>query len=185
MIWDLLIKCVYLQRRKGKEDRECPLFLYLIRMIKKEEILSIVEAKTAEDNVFVVDVKVSPANQIYVEIDAFDGVNIDYCVKLSKYIEGHFDRETEDFELEVSTSSISAPFKVLNHYIKNIGREIELFTLDNKKLIGLLKDANADGFTLEEEQLKKIEGKKKKQTVITLHKFIYDEVRMVKQIIKI
>lgn len=174
-----------MQRRKGKEDRECPLFLYLKRMIKKEEILSIVETKTSEDDVFVVEVKVSPANQIYVEIDAFKGVNIDYCVKLSKFIEGHYDREEEDFELEVSTSSISAPFKVLNHYIKNIGRDIELFTLENKKLTGLLKEANADGFVVEEEQLQKVEGKKKKQTVITQHNFAYDEVRMVKQIIKI
>lgn len=174
-----------MQRRKGKEDRECPLFLYLIQMIKKEEILSIIETKTAEDEVFVVEVKVSPSNRIYVEIDAFKGVGIDYCVKLSKLIEGQFDREEEDFELEVSSSSISAPFKVLNHYIKNIGREIELFTLDNKKLIGTLKDANAQGFVLEEQQLKKIEGKKKKQMVVTSHAFTYDDVRVVKQIIKI
>ena len=174
-----------MQRRKGKEDRECPLFLYLIHMIKKEEILSIIEPKTAEDNVFIVEVKVSPANQIYVEIDAFNGVDINYCIIISKLIESQFDRDDEDFELEVSTSSISAPFKVLNHYIKNIGKEIELFTLENRKIKGILKEANAEGFVLEEEELKKIEGKKKKQTVITSHAFAYDEVRLVKQIIKI
>lgn len=174
-----------MQRRKGEEDRDCPLFLYLKHMIKKEEILSIIEPKTAEDDVFVVEVKVSPANQIYVEIDAFKGVGIDYCITISKLIESQFDREEEDFELEVSTSSISAPFKVLNHYIKNIGREVELFSMDNEKLTGVLKEANTDSFVIEEEQLKKVEGKKKKQTVFTTHTFTYEDVRTVKQIIKI
>lgn len=180
----LSIKSVYLHRRNGKEDNDCPLFLYLTHMITKELIHSFIDEKLAEDDVFAVEVKVSAANQIYVEIDAFSGVNINYCVSISKMIEGELDREEEDFELEVSSSSASAPFKVLNHYRKNEGKEVELFTQDNKKIEGILKDVTEDGFLLETERKEKVEGKKKKQLIVEQLPFKYDEVRSVKLVIK-
>ena len=153
-------------------------------MITKELISSFIDKKLEEDQVFLVEMKISPANQIYLEIDSFEGVSINYCVTISKLIEGQLDREEEDFELEVSTSSISAPFKVLNHYKKNLGSEVEVFSMDNKKRNGILIEVNEDNFTLESETLQKIEGKKKKQLVVETTSFKYDEIRSTKLVIK-
>ncbi len=176
-------KCIFAPQKR-EEDNDCPLFLYLTQMITKELIHSFIDEKLAEDDVFAVEVKVSPANQIYVEIDSFTGVSINYCVSISKMIEGELDRDVEDFELEVSSSSASAPFKVLNHFYKNENKEVELFTMDNKKMSGVLKNVSNEGFELETEQMEKVEGKKKKQIVVEQYPFKYDEVRSVRLVIK-
>jgi ribosome maturation factor RimP len=153
-------------------------------MITKELIGSFIEEKLSEDGVFLVELKVSPANKIYVEIDSFDGVGIGYCVTISKMIEGELDREEQDFELEVSTSSISAPFKILNHYKKNLGIEVEILTIENKKLNGTMIEVNDDNFVLETETMQKVEGKKKKQLMVEATTFAYDDVRSTKLVIK-
>jgi len=153
-------------------------------MITKELIASFIEDKLSEDGVFLVEIKVSPANRIYVEIDSFDGVDIHYCVVISKLIEGQLDREEADFELEVSTSSISAPFKILKHYEKNLGSEVEVLTMDNKKVLGVLAGVNDDDFVLETSTMQKVEGKKKKQLVEETLTFKYDDVRSTKLVIK-
>lgn len=153
-------------------------------MITKELIHSFIDDKLAEDNVFVVEIKVSSSNQIYVEIDSFTGVNIGYCISISRLIEGNLDRETEDFELEVSSSSASAAFKVLNHFYKNVGKEVEISTLENKKVEGLLKEVTDENFVFVSEQMEKVEGKKKKQLIVKEQTFKYDEVRAVKLVIK-
>lgn len=173
-----------MHRRNGKEDRICPLFLYNTQMITKELISSFIDEKLSEDGVFLVEIKVSPANRIYIELDSFTGIDIRYCVVISKLIEGQLDREDEDFEMEVSSSSASAPFKVLNHYKKNVGKEVELFTMDNKKQVGLLKEVNEEDFVFEMEFMQKIEGKKKKQLVVETNTYKYDEVRSTALVIK-
>lgn len=146
-------------------------------MMTKEFISSLIAEKLAEDGVFLVEMKISPANRIYVEIDSLTGVDIRYCIQISKHIESELDRDVADFELEVSTSSISAPFKVLEHYKKNLGKEIEVMTKDNKKIVGLLKEMDDKGFVLETESMQKVEGKKKKQLIVETETYSYDDVR--------
>ena len=152
-------------------------------MITKELITSFIEEKLTEDEVFLVEVKVTGANRIYVEIDAYEGVTINYCITINKLIDSQLDREVEDFELEVSSSSISAPFKVFKHYKKNLGKEVELFTKDNKKAIGILQEVNDDTFVMTYESMQKVEGKKKKELVTETISYTYDDVRSIKQII--
>lgn len=146
-------------------------------MITKELIASFIEEKLSEDNVFLVEIKVSATKKIYVEIDSIDGVDIGYCVTISKHIEGLLDREEEDFELEVSTSSISAPFKMLNHYYKHQGEEVEVFTMENKKVTGILKEVTDGNFVLKTETMQKIEGKKKKQLFVEDTTYSYEDIR--------
>lgn len=152
-------------------------------MITKETIHNIIEGKIAEDNCFIVDIKVSATNKIMVLIDSIEGITIDYCIQISRLIEGEFDREVEDFELEVSTPGLGQPLKVLPQYIKNIGREIEVILFDGAPFKGILVSANEDDFTVEEEKKVKIEGKKKKEIKIFSHTYKFDEVKSVKLII--
>ena len=64
-----------------------------------------------EKTTFLVEVTVSPDDKIVVEIDHAEGVWIEDCVELSRYIESKLNREEEDYELEVGSAGIGQPFK--------------------------------------------------------------------------
>ena len=85
-------------------------------MIQKDIITNLVISKLADTRYFLVDVTVSADNVIKVEIDAEDGVDIDFCVELNRFIEANFDREVEDYELEVGSAGLTSPFKVKRQY---------------------------------------------------------------------
>ena len=69
------------------------------------------------------EVAISPDDKIVVEIDHKEGVWIEDCVELSRYIESKLNREDEDYELEVGSAGIGQPFKVLQQYTNHIGKE--------------------------------------------------------------
>ena len=83
--------------------------MYAIRSYY-DTIITLIEEKLTEDQ-FIVEVEVSPANQISVQIDSENGISIDDCVAISRQIEGNLDREEEDFELQVSSAGLGQPFK--------------------------------------------------------------------------
>ena len=68
-------------------------------MILKEEISNIAKVKAKELEGYIVDVTVSSNNDIVVYFDSKEGVKIDQCVLISKYINENFDREIEDYAL--------------------------------------------------------------------------------------
>ena len=83
-------------------------------MIDKQQVISIAEKwLNTKEGYFLVDVDVTPDNRIVVEIDQAEGVWIDDCVDLSRFIEASLDRDVEDYELEVGSAGIGQPFKVL------------------------------------------------------------------------
>ncbi len=152
-------------------------------MIEKNVISQLVEDKLALSGSYLVDVVVKPGNLIVVEIDNDEGVNIDDCVELSRYIEAHLDRDKEDFELEVSSAGITSPFKVLRQYIKNIGKEVEVQLKNGTKWKGLLKSADGQGIVITVEKQVKPEGKKRKVTVQEDLSYTFDEIKYTKYII--
>ena len=85
---------------------------------------------------------------IVVEIDNEEGVDIDRCVALHRFLESKLDRDAEDYELEVGSAGITSPFKVLGQYKKNIGKEVELLTKNGMKLSGILKSADSEKFVV-------------------------------------
>ena len=97
---------------------------------------------------YIVEVAVHPGNRIIVELGARGGISIDACVALSKHIEGQLDREAEDFELEVGSAGLTAPFKVLRQYTDAIGEEVEVLRKGGIKEKGVLSDATAEAITL-------------------------------------
>ena len=64
-------------------------------MIDKNVVTRIVDEWLEGKDYFLVDVTVSPDDKIVVEIDHAEGVWIDDCVELSRYIESKLDREEE------------------------------------------------------------------------------------------
>lgn len=134
-------------------------------MIDKQLIIDAVEKAIKDSDIFLVDVKVTPDNNITVEIDNPTGIDIDTCSRITRAIESEVDRDVEDYELEVGSAGLTAPFKVKGQYLKNIGNDIAVLTRDGKKLKGVLKDVTDDTFTMTVTKKVKLEGKKRPEMV--------------------
>jgi ribosome maturation factor RimP len=141
-----------------------PLFIAQF-MITQAQILSIVEDKIADTEYFIVDVNVRPGNKIEVFVDSEGGVTIEGCTDIHRHIEKQFDREVEDFDLQVSSPGVGQPLKVLRQYFKNVGRNVQVKTKDGQKVEGLLKAANDTEMTLQVRVKEEVEGKKGKKWV--------------------
>ena len=96
------------------------------KMIKRTYIQSLVLEHLQDTDKFLVQVMVKPANKILVFIDSDTNVTIADCVSLSRFIESKLDRETEDFELSVSSSGLDQPLLILRQYIKNLNKLVEV-----------------------------------------------------------
>ena len=132
---------------------------------------------------FLVDVTVSPDNRIVVEIDHPEGVWIEDCAELSRYIEAHVDRETEDYELEVGSAGIGAPFKVKKQYEIHIGHNVEVLTYAGVKYTGTLSEVTDKGFSIQTQQKVKPEGSKRPKMQEVSITFTFDEVKHTKYLI--
>ena len=107
-------------------------------MILKEDIISIAEDKIKSIDGYLVDVKVTPKNVIVIYFDRFDGVSLDHCLSISKYIEDKFDRDIEDYELTVCSAGLDKPFLVSEQYKKNIGKEVRVLLNNGKRKKGVI-----------------------------------------------
>jgi len=152
-------------------------------MVTQAKILELIDGLLTEKEFFVVSLDVSNSNKIRLLVDSMKGVLIEDCVKLSRAIEQGLDRETDDFELEVSSAGLDAPFRVRQQYQKNIGQEVEVIKKDGLKYKGILLNAGAETFCVETIRAVKMHGKKKKQLVKENIDFAYADVSKVKLII--
>lgn len=152
-------------------------------MIDKNLVRNIVEEWLDGKDYFLVDVNVSPDDKIVVEIDHAEGVWIEDCVQLSRFIESRLNREEEDFELEVGSAGIGQPFKVLQQYINHIGMDVEVLTLAGEKHCGVLKEADEEHFVVCVPKHVKLEGQKRAKTVEEDMTFTYPEVKYTKYLI--
>lgn len=130
-------------------------------MIDLGEIKKIVKEWIAGKDIFFVDLSVGSDNSIKVLLDKPGGITIEECVLISRFIEAKLDRNEEDYELQVSSPGLDMPFRVIEQYYKNVGRKIEILTLDEIKQTGFLNKVNEKGIELGIKERVK-EGKKKK-----------------------
>jgi ribosome maturation factor RimP len=149
-------------------------------MVEKSKIEKLVTEFIDGKGVFLVAVKVSSSNRITVLVDTMQGIHIDECAALHRYIEKSLDRDVEDFELEVSSPGLDMPFSVIEQYYKNEGKRIEVIDLDGERFAGSLKNVTGGGFELETEV--KVKGKPKE---IREFSFNFDHVKSAKVILSI
>lgn len=130
-------------------------------MIDKNVVREIVEQWLKDKEYFLVDIEVSTDDRIVVEIDHADGVWIEDCVALSKFVEENLSRDEQDYELEVGSAGLGQPFKVAQQYVNHIGKEVEVLAADGKKTQGILTAVDGTSFTVTTQEKVKIEGKKR------------------------
>ncbi|RNC66898.1 ribosome assembly cofactor RimP [Proteiniphilum sp. X52] len=153
-------------------------------MIEKKLIIDFAEQYLEGSPNYLTDVSVSADNTITVEIDNDHGVDIDDCVALSRYLESKLDRDTEDFELTVTSAGLSSPFKISRQYKKYEGREVEVLSKNGQKITGTLKSSDDNGFTVSVTKKIKPEGAKRKIEVEEDLRFAFEEVKHTKYLIR-
>ena len=155
-------------------------------MIRKETVRALVDERISElaNGLFVVDLTISATNVIHVELDKHEGyVAVNDCMSVSRNVEHNLDREQEDFELHVSSAGLDKPFRVLPQYLKNIGRQVKVVLNDGTKLEGELKSANETELALELIRKEKVEGKKKKETIVEQRVLQMEQIKETKIVI--
>ena len=154
-----------------------------VYMIDKNVVKTLVDEWLQDKEYFLVGIEISQDNKIVVEIDHADGVWIEDCVELSRYIEDHLNRDEEDFELEVGSAGLGQPFKVPQQYINFVGKEVEVLDADGKKVKGILKAVDGNDFTVGVEEKVKVEGKKRPVKQEVDYAFQMDKVKYTKYVI--
>ncbi len=109
-------------------------------MISEKLIRKFIEQELKGTDNYLVSVLVRSGNRIHVFIDNDNDVSVDDCIKLSRAIEGNLDRDTEDFELVVSSAGLDQPFILARQYKKYKGRKIDVVMNDEKKIKAILTD---------------------------------------------
>jgi len=106
------------------------------------------EALSLNESLYLIDLSISLNNRIQVTVDGDNGVPLSECIRISRNVDSHFDREEEDFSLEVSTPDIAHPLKVKRQYLKNINRILKVKTSE-EELEGTLVAADEDVVVLQ------------------------------------
>ena len=113
------------------------------------------------DDIFLVDIRIKPINNIKIFLDADSGLGIEKCIKINralyKIMEEMAIYPDGDFSLEVSSPGVDEPLKMHRQYVKNIGRDVEITLNDDSTRSGKLIAVNE-----QDVQIEFTEGKNKK-----------------------
>ena len=149
-----------------------------------ELIRSVLTDYLRERKIELINLSVSADNVVCIDLDSFEGVDLDRCVEVSKYFESKFSRDEEDYELQVGSVSLTDPFVTPMQYKKHIGHDVTVLTKDGRKLCGQLVDADDEKFMVDAEIMVREEGAKRKKKQIQTLTFGYGDVKSVKYNLK-
>ena len=152
-------------------------------MINKETIQTLTEEWLQGNDYFLVDINFAADDRIVIEIDHADGVWIEDCAELSRFLQERLGDELGEFELEVGSAGLGQPFKVAQQYVNHIGDTVEVLELDGKKLQGVLKAVDGNSFTITVQEKQKQEGKKRPVLVEVDKTFQMDGVKYAKYLL--
>ena len=168
---------------EGNDDRS----LLLLYPMNTEPKIQDFEYKvemliSAEPDLFLVEVKLKPTNNIKVFIDGDQGISIEKLVqynrRLYKEIEESNMFPNGDFSLEVSSPGLDEPLKLHRQYLKNIGRYVEVTDKEGAPKNGKLINVTEADIVVEE-----IKGKGKKMETVQ-HTIPFENIKMTKIQIK-
>ena len=114
----------------------------------KKKVQDLLEEALAENqDLYLIELSFLPGNKINIVIDGDSGVSLSECIRISRSIDGNFDREEEDFSLEVTSPDIAEPLKVKRQYVKNLNRILSV-KLNDQKVEGTLSEVNKEDIVL-------------------------------------
>jgi ribosome maturation factor RimP len=116
------------------------------------------------DDIFLVEIKIKPINNIKIYLDADTGLGIEKCIKINRALYRIMEEmgiyPDGDFSLEVSSPGIEEPLKLHRQYVKNTGRDVSVLMNDETTKTGKLISVTEAEIVIEF-----TEGKNKKAVV--------------------
>ena len=152
-------------------------------MINKETIQTLTEEWLEGNDYFRVDINFGADDKIVIEIDHADGVWIEDCAELSRFLQERLGDELGEYELEVGSAGLGQPFKVAQQYINHVGDMVEVLDLEGKKFQGVLKAVDGNNFTVTVQEKQKQEGKKRPVLVEVDKTYAMDGVKYAKYLL--
>ena len=152
-------------------------------MIERNAVKTVVEERLSGNDYFLVDVTFTPDDRIVVEIHHADGVWLEDCAELRRFMQARLGDELGDYELEVGSAGIGQPFKVEQQYLNHIGKDVEVLEAEGKKVQGVLKQVDGRNFVVTVKEKQKLEGKKRPQLVDVDKTFNMDNIKYTKYLL--
>ncbi|MCC1482984.1 ribosome assembly cofactor RimP [Winogradskyella immobilis] len=149
---------------------------------KVEDLLNI--GLEEREDLFLISFSIGADNAIKIVIDGDNGVLVEDCMFVSRAIEHNLDREEEDFSLEVLSNGAASPLTLPRQYKKNVGRDLEVKTNDNKTIEGKLVEADEKDIQLTWKAREPKPVGKGKVTVIKEETVAYENIKEAKVKIK-
>ena len=113
-------------------------------MTFKEKVKSaLLECLLEKPSIFLIDLIINDAFKVIVNLDGDNGVALQDCIDVSRFMDANLDREEQDYSLEVASVGVGSPLKFVRQYKKNIGRTLIVKT-ESEIIEAELVDANDD-----------------------------------------
>ena len=159
--------------------------LNIYKMMDKQYIQGLIEAKMLGTGYELITLAISAQNDILVEVDRMEGVDVEFCAELNRYLVEQLDAAGDlDYSLEVGSVSLTDPFKTKMQYQKHLNHDVEVLAKDGKKYRGVLVSVDEDTFAIDTEVMVAVEGKKRKQKEIQTLTYAYTDVKYTKYDLK-
>ena len=159
--------------------------LNIYKMMDKQYTQGLIEAKMLGTGYELITLAISAQNDILVEVDRMEGVDVEFCAELNRYLVEQLDVAGDlDYSLEVGSVSLTDPFKTKMQYQKHLNHDVEVLAKDGKKYRGVLVSVDEDTFAIDTEVMVAVEGKKRKQKEIQTLTYAYADVKYTKYDLK-
>jgi ribosome maturation factor RimP len=127
-------------------------------------------------SIFLIDLIITDAFKVIVNLDGDNGVALQDCIDVSRYIDANLDREEQDYSLEVASVGVGSPLKLIRQYKRNIGRALIVKT-ESEIIEAELVDANDDFVVLSWQAREPKKTGKGKETVQKELKLPYGDIK--------
>ena len=146
-------------------------------MTFKEKINRVLEEALLEKpSVFLIDLKITDAFKVIVNLDGDNGVALQDCIDISRAIDANLDREEQDYSLEVASVGVGSPLKMVRQYKKNVGRTL-IVKLASETIEAELVEANDNFIILSWKAREPKKVGKGKETVQKRQEIPYSEIK--------
>ena len=153
-------------------------------MITDKKVHELVAQRIEGSGLFLVDVIISGGNNVRILVDSMEGVKIEECAEISRWLSGELDQLDENHSLEVSSPGLDTPLVLKQQYEKNIGRDVEVVFNDGKKKKGKLLAVTETEIELEVTEKALTGGSQKKKKHVQVNRtYALEEIKSTKVVI--
>ncbi len=150
-------------------------------MADEEKIREYLNEKELKEKVDFFIVDVLTGNKIKVFVDNMQGISIQECVQISRFLDGKLNEEGVNLHMEVSSPGIDMPLKVDEQFTKTTGKQISVKFTDGTRRAGKLIGTKNKTVEIEFEEVVTIPGEKKKRKQMKVETFDRREIIEIKR----